>query len=99
MSWAKGDVFATLVSVATNSVTNLNPPANIEADIHNIFWEATVNILWATAGGTCNFWSAVGKGCFAFYTLHVRNDIYIQVLNNNSDAARLVGWSGVITKA
>lgn len=99
MSWAKGDVFATLVSVATNALLSTAPPSNIEADIHNIFWEATTDLLWATAGGTLNFWSSGGKGGFFYYTLHVRNDIYVQVLNNNSDAARKIGFSGVITRA
>ena len=93
-----GDVRSDLVSVAADGYLDIRPPPTEEWVIINIFHEYDVDLAWVDSTRELVFDTDVGRGLYAAFTFHVRNGLWLRVKNKDTANARLVGYSGVVTK-
>ena len=95
---AKADVHIALESIDAAGFLDTAPGAGREANIHNIFHEDEISIELYDGTNQCEFEANIaGPGAFAYYTFHVTNSIRIRI-KNEAGTAKLIGYSGVITK-
>lgn len=95
---AIGDVYSACgAQVANDAYKTIQPAADHEAAIHNIYFEDDIEIEWYDGTNTVAFDSVTGKGVYPCYGSHVTNSIYIKVKNVGGEV-HSIGFDGVYTK-
>ncbi|MEA1957608.1 MAG: hypothetical protein U9N01_04555 [Euryarchaeota archaeon] len=94
---AKGDAIGNLASVNAAATLTIQPPSGKEWIVHNIYFEAEVEVYLVRGANELLFADAAAKGSLSAYFFHLTNAQYIKVKNTNA-AAKLVGYDGVESK-
>lgn len=95
---AIGDVVNGLSSVNAAATLAIQPGAGIEWGIHNVYFEAEVEIYIVESTNELLFADAAAKGSLSAYFFHLTNAHYLEVKNTNA-GAKLIGYDGIVTKA
>ena len=93
----KGDVVASVSSVAAAAVKTVQPGAGIEWVVHNIYHEAEVELYVVEGATELLFDDAATKGSWSAYFFHLTNTHYLKVKNTNA-GAKLIGYDGIVSK-
>lgn len=95
---AVGDVKSGLISIVTNGVLDIRPPASEEWVIHNIFYSQGAVEFYKTDGtNLLKFDSDTTQGARLGAVFHVTNSQWIQV-KNLASTTTLIGYDGIQTK-
>lgn len=94
---AVGDVVSDLQSIATGAYLTIQPAANIEWVIHNIYFDADVTIEFYNGTNSLIFATKLSGGSLSYYDFHLNNTRYLRVKNTNA-ASKLIGYDGIVTK-
>ena len=94
---AVGDVVSNIVLVPAGGYLDIQPPANSEWVIHNIYHESDIQIEFYDGTNSLVFDTATGAGVYVFLAFHCTNGKRIRV-KNLAATAKLIGYDGVVTK-
>ena len=94
---AVGDVYSGLSSVVANGYLDIRPNAGVEAVIHNIYHESSVQIEFYNGTNSLIFEVVTDLGVYARFAFHVTNAIRIRV-KNTATTTKLIGYDGIVTK-
>jgi len=94
---AVGDVFSDLQSIAGGEYLDIQPPADTEVVIHNIYHEAGAELYFYDGTNSLKFDEDSAGGIWAGFFFHCTNSKRIRVKNTDT-IARLIGYDGVVTK-
>ena len=93
----KGDTVASVSSVNAAATKTIQPGAGVEWIIHNIYFEAEVELRIVEGANKLLFYTSAAKGSLSAYFFHVTNAHYLEVTNTNA-GAKLVGYDGIVSK-
>ena len=95
---AKGDAVTSVSSVNAAATKTIQPGAGIEWIVHNIYYEAEVELYVVEGANELLFEAASAKGSWSAYFFHLTNTHYLKVKNTNA-GAKLIGYDGIVSKA
>ena len=94
---AKGDAVASVSSVNAAAIKTIQPGAGVEWIIHNIAHEAEVELYMVEGANKLLFDASATKGSWSAYFFHATDTVYLEVKNTNA-GAKLIGYSGIVSK-
>jgi hypothetical protein len=93
----KGDVFTDIQSIADDAYLDIQPAADHEAVVHNIYYADDIEVYRYDGTNSILIASRTDNGCLAMFAFHVTNTDRIRV-KNVSGGTQLIGYDGIYTK-
>lgn len=97
---AVGDTQAGVATIAigTTSTFNIQPPAGQEWVIHNVYYDAGLELRMTNGTITVPFDTDTAMGARMGMSTHVMNGYYLQLRNTSASVVVNIAYDGVQTK-